>query len=113
MENLSLAKYLSGYDDVWVYLKNDTPDDRGYTFDSEKNTMLLTHGSGYEKMRYDRVLVKSLNAEGVGWEANEIRLIGTQEIQPEVFPSDHFGLVVSLAYKNDGVLECVVPVIRC
>lgn len=106
LENCGLCKHLSDYDDAWVYLKNDNPADKGYTFDSEVNKMCVEYGSGYEQMRYDRVMVKS-RSEGFGWEPCEIRLLGTQSIQEGLWPSDHFGIVVTLVYKNDDVLDCV------
>jgi len=94
LENDVVQRIFPDYSDVWKVLR---PTERGYTFDSEKNTML----TNYEQMRYDRILFKSKDSF---LKTVDIKLIGTEripEIQEEtVFPSDHFGLELRLKFTH-------------
>jgi len=97
LENNNLREYFSDYIDVWPELHWSTPDDKGYTFDSEANTML----TDYERMRYDRMMFKSSKSN---WRAVSIELLGAKRLKTDIvdpetgkevvlFPSDHFGLL--------------------
>jgi len=101
LENDNLREFFSDYIDVWPELHWSTPDDKGYTFDSESNMML----KDYERMRYDRVLFKH-NSK---WQPVSIELLGVNKLksvgdavdpstgkQVVVYPSDHFGLVMKV-----------------
>jgi len=93
LENESIAKSFGDYNDVWQLLR---PSEKGYTFDSVKNTML----QNYEQMRYDRVLFRTKENF---WKPTEIHLLGTEKIEymeEPVFPSDHFGLELHLKLSN-------------
>ena len=86
------------YQDIWSTLH---PQQAGYSEDTERNTMRLRHTGKSKQVRFDRVLVRS---QHVGWYAEAIALIGTQPIsdtKPELFPSDHFGLVSRLRWQSD------------
>lgn len=77
------------YRDAWAALR---PDDPGYTEDTERNIMRLLQTEKPKRARFDRVLVRSASP---GWRAEDIRLLGTEPIDPrlpKVFPSDHFGV---------------------
>jgi len=85
--------------DVWPELH---PNEKGYSFDSAVNGMLLD----IEQMRYDRVIFRSKNKT---WIPKNISLLGTKRIENEsaeihsdipLFPSDHFGLVAMIEIQN-------------
>jgi tyrosyl-DNA phosphodiesterase 2 len=79
-----------GYTDLWPALHSGEP---GYTVDSALNGMRLLHKQRHTRARFDRILLRSA---GPRWEPESIRMIGTQPIspdRPQVYPSDHFGLV--------------------
>jgi len=80
------------YLDAWKYLCGDEP---GYTEDTAINKMRYLVKGKHKQVRFDRVLVKSAS-----WRPKSIDLLGTKPIspdKPDVFPSDHFGLVCKLA----------------
>jgi tyrosyl-DNA phosphodiesterase 2 len=84
------------YTDVWAALRANEP---GYTADTDVNLM-LAETSEEKRVRYDRVLVRSGTP---GWAPQSVELLGTAPIAPdlpEVFPSDHFGLLVRLRRKK-------------
>jgi len=93
LENNNLREYFADYHDVWPYLR---PNEKGYTFDSTINNMILT----FEQMRYDRILFRSTQNQ---WETTSIQLIGNERIDvlpQSVYMSDHFGLLVILRYNS-------------
>jgi tyrosyl-DNA phosphodiesterase 2 len=87
IENENLKNYCSDYIDIWPFLKEE----EGKTFDTDLNDML--NPSQNEKMRYDRIILKSKS-----WNATSIEMLGTEGFEKDdqrnakVFPSDHFGL---------------------
>jgi tyrosyl-DNA phosphodiesterase 2 len=87
IENENLKNYCSDYIDIWPFLRKE----EGKTFDTDLNDMLNT--SQNEKMRYDRIILKSKS-----WIATSIEMLGTEGFEKDeqrnakVFPSDHFGL---------------------
>lgn len=75
--------------DLWPALRGRAP---GYSEDTNINVMLRNVKGGHKTVRYDRVLLRSRGA----WRPKSIELLGTAPIaenMPDVFPSDHFGLV--------------------
>jgi endonuclease/exonuclease/phosphatase family metal-dependent hydrolase len=91
LENDVLKKYkLDSYLDSWEILN---PNDPGFTFDSENNSNI----EQFEQMRYDRILVKKSNE----WKMKSMEMIGTSYISDEIpiYPSDHFGLVLTLSHE--------------
>ncbi|KAL9644836.1 hypothetical protein ABK040_005318 [Willaertia magna] len=68
LENNNLSCFLNDFKDLWQELK---PEDKGKTFDTEKNLMFLDHEK--EVMRYDRMMFKSDD-----WIALNIELLGTE-----------------------------------
>jgi len=97
IENDSLKSYFPEFKDVWVDSGLTDPKEKGFTFDSLKNRMI----KGYERMRYDRILLKSKY-----WLPTAISLLGEDPIQVTkvggavVYPSDHFGLIMTLEINN-------------
>lgn len=84
------------YRDVWPLLRGDDP---GFTEDTERNAMRLRHTGKWKQVRFDRMLLRSGEP---GWRAESIQLIGTDPIdpaRPDVFPSDHFGLLGRFAWR--------------
>jgi tyrosyl-DNA phosphodiesterase 2 len=81
------------YSDLWPLLH---PDDPGWTVDGESNAMRPALGKSGKQVRFDRILVR---AKSGSLQVQSIRLLGTAPVSPdlpEVFPSDHFGLVATL-----------------
>jgi len=84
-----------GFTDLWQALRREDP---GHTVDSERNAMRYMHKQLSKRARFDRILLRS---KGAVWRPISVDLIGTEAIapeHPEVYPSDHFGLV--------GVVSC-------
>jgi tyrosyl-DNA phosphodiesterase 2 len=91
------ARVEQHYRDLWAELR---PDEPGFTEDTVINGMLQAHKGREKQVRFDRIL---LRASRPGWTPESVRLIGTRPItphQPEVFPSDHFGLAGSLVWSD-------------
>lgn len=85
------------YRDMWSVLH---PDLSGHTEDTNINTMRLEHTGKHKSVRFDRMLVRSMRP---GWSPVAIELLGTNAIAvelPNVFPSDHFGLVGHLKWNG-------------
>lgn len=82
------------YHDLWELLRGDEP---GYTEDTAINRMRYLIKGKHKQVRFDRILLKS-----VAWQAASIDLLGTEPIspdEPDVFPSDHFGLVCRISKR--------------
>jgi tyrosyl-DNA phosphodiesterase 2 len=83
--------------DLWAELR---PDEPGFTEDTAINGMLLSHKGREKQVRFDRILVRS---PVPGWIPEFVQLIGTRPItprQPDLFPSDHFGLAGSVVWSD-------------
>lgn len=92
------ARVDAHYRDLWSALRADEP---GYTEDTDINRMRLLHKNQPKQVRFDRILLRSLRP---GWEPESVEMIGTRPIaedQPEVFPSDHFGLAGRLIWCGE------------
>ena len=91
MRDAEDAQIPEHYVDAWPTLR---PHDRGFTEDTLSNQMLRDSTNKARQVRFDRVLIK-----GTQWTPTLIELLGTAPISdasPEVFPSDHFGLLCRL-----------------
>ncbi|RLN41954.1 uncharacterized protein C2845_PM01G44240 [Panicum miliaceum] len=103
--------FQDGWIDAWVELK---PGDDGWTYDTKANSML----SGNRKLqkRMDRFLCKLEdfkidNIEMIGKEAiTGISYFKEKKVRKEcrkielpVFPSDHFGLVLTITKQGGGI----------
>ena len=73
-----------GFVDAWSTLHQEP----GLTRDSERNTMLATLGQT-KATRIDHIYVKG------AFRPTRVSLVGTEPIAPDLFPSDHFGLLAS------------------
>lgn len=85
------------YRDLWAELRGD---EAGLTEDTANNPMRLLHKGKEKRVRFDRILLRSSDP---GWTPRSIHLIGTQPIsadQPDVFPSDHFGLCGEIVWRK-------------
>lgn len=85
------------FSDVWQQLR---PAEPGYTEDTDINLMTYNDKGKEKRVRFDRILLHSAEK---GWQPSNVRLLGTEPItpdQPEVFPSDHFGLVADFEWKD-------------
>jgi len=84
------------YQDIWPVLHQNNP---GFTEDTDRNTMRMLYTGKQKQVRFDRILLRSGQP---GWQAESIELIGTEQIQyatPNIFPSDHFGLVGKFVWQ--------------
>ncbi|MEQ9001526.1 MAG: endonuclease/exonuclease/phosphatase family protein [Coleofasciculus sp. B1-GNL1-01] len=78
------------YQDLWAVLREN---ELGYTEDTDINVMRLQQKQKHKKVRFDRILLRSA---APGWQPQSIERLGLDPISPNcpnVFPSDHFGLV--------------------
>jgi len=95
LENEVLKNFFPEFLDIWSESGLVSPEEKGYTYDSVENNMIKQ----YERMRYDRMLLKSEN--GI-WEPKGISLLGNRPLDARkvggsiVFPSDHFGLIMTI-----------------
>jgi tyrosyl-DNA phosphodiesterase 2 len=83
----------SRYQDMWSALRADEP---GYTEDTDINLMRWLIKNKRKHVRFDRLLLGSPS-----WQPKSIRLLGTKPVSPEhpdIFPSDHFGLVATIGF---------------
>jgi tyrosyl-DNA phosphodiesterase 2 len=90
------------YQDMWAVLRGN---EAGYTEDTAINLMRLERTQKHRQVRFDRMLVRSSMP---GWQPTSIKLIGTTPISPDypnIFPSDHFGLVGKLTWNPDQVVN--------
>lgn len=84
------ARLDSRYFDLWPMLR---PDEPGFTEDTVINSMRLAQTGKGKQVRYDRILLRDDSDQ---WRACSIELLGTKELEPELFVSDHFGLIAKL-----------------
>jgi tyrosyl-DNA phosphodiesterase 2 len=62
--------------------------------------MRLEYTQKHKQVRFDRILVRSSTPS---WQPKSIELLGTTSISPDypnIFPSDHFGLVGKLEWTS-------------
>ncbi|CAE7214682.1 Ipo9 [Symbiodinium pilosum] len=85
------VKLPRNWEDAWLVLK---PDDPGYTFDVERNSMMSAHDgwarANKARLRFDRFWMKMSN-----YAATDIELLD-EPIKDGLWPSDHFGLLLTL-----------------
>jgi tyrosyl-DNA phosphodiesterase 2 len=88
----------TNFEDAWHQLHPDLP---GYTEDTSVNSMVLGMKGMREAVRFDRVVYRSQSAQG-SWVPTQIERLGMEPISadlPNVFPSDHFGLVADFEWR--------------
>ena len=99
-ENADQFAKLPQWIDVWSQLRS--PDDPGYTFDTDVNAMEERGRQYPDRSRYDRII-----ARGRTIIPRKIDVIGNEAIRDDgstaVFPSDHFGLAArfQIGTKSD------------
>jgi endonuclease/exonuclease/phosphatase family metal-dependent hydrolase len=84
------------FHDLWPLLRGNDP---GYTKDPLVNHMLQGLDKRLKQVRFDRILFRG---RAPGWRPRSIELVGNQPLsdsRPDVFPSDHFGLVARLEWE--------------
>jgi len=85
------------YLDFWEILR---PDEPGHTEDTDINTMRKNIKQKDKFVRFDRILIRSTDNM---WKPKTINRIGKKPISPEfpdIFPSDHFGLVGTIEWTK-------------
>lgn len=128
LENDSLARRMPNHVDLWPLLKR-SDEEPGFTFDSEVNRMIAQR----EQMRYDRVVantpswravdIRIVGNERIGGppsaaEAELVppprdgfttppRRVPKQPSDTGIWPSDHFGLLARLDFREDAPLRGV------
>lgn len=78
---------LPGFKDIWVELH---PEDKGYTFNPQLNTIAKVVSTTEIPKRFDRILLRSKNMI-----SDKIQLCFTESFEGDnkkLHPSDHFGL---------------------
>jgi len=90
------------FQDVWHLLRGNEP---GCTKDFRVNRMLQKVDQRVRQVRFDRILFRG---RAPGWRPRSIELIGNRPVSdslPDVFPSDHFGLVARLRWEGEEPAE--------
>eukprot|EP01012_Entosiphon_sulcatum_P068062 TRINITY_DN98058_c0_g1_i1.p1 TRINITY_DN98058_c0_g1~~TRINITY_DN98058_c0_g1_i1.p1 ORF type:complete len:268 (-),score=45.50 TRINITY_DN98058_c0_g1_i1:34-837(-) len=89
-------KISAPWQDAWLALGKKH--EEGYTFDVETNSMVARYDSwaieNTARKRYDRFLVKLKD-----YEVESMEVVGTSAIGDHLFPSDHYGLVLTIVPK--------------
>lgn len=103
-EHDNVVSLLPGYIDLWVKehgvdgdVASASAHASGTTFDASSNLMLKAlrpSGEPEDHARIDRIMIKE-QRDAV--HAHGIRIIGNQPIGPDLFISDHFGLICELS----------------
>jgi tyrosyl-DNA phosphodiesterase 2 len=86
------------FQDVWPMLHGDEP---GYTMNTAVNAMERDVKQEHKQVRFDRVVLRSRTAR---WRPTSIEIVGREPVsksRPDVFPSDHFGLVARFEPSTD------------
>jgi endonuclease/exonuclease/phosphatase family metal-dependent hydrolase len=101
-ETDSLQALFPDYLDAWRSLKYQSGD-LGKTFDTDINEMLKYMRHRHEKMRYDRIMLKSKSHNGT-WKLKKVDMLGDKPFVTEkgcpVHISDHFGLCLDITWET-------------
>ena len=87
----------SGFEDAWWVGwrgKEGDPGDPGYTYDPATCPMAF---DDWGRCRLDKCLFRS---KDMAWAASDATMIGTDPIDMDLFPSDHFGLCVDFRHHG-------------
>lgn len=108
-EELSAILTKNNFIDIWQLLH---PEDPGYTFDPQRNTLAELMSLSGKQARFDRILLRD---ESKGWIPDSMELFGCDRISepPEnLYASDHFGVRAILKYAKEetAFLDEVKPV---
>lgn len=92
------------YQDIWLNLR---PNEQGFTFDPDKNTIAHITSASKKSKRIDRMILRSEDwvPKKIEMFAQECWTIQHQEADVVLFPSDHFGLKTTLIIKEKGTLS--------
>jgi poly(A) polymerase Pap1/2'-5' RNA ligase/endonuclease/exonuclease/phosphatase family metal-dependent hydrolase len=84
------------FTDCWSKIN---PTDKGYTFEPSKNPLAMQSTLTGLPARFDRFYIRSKNTT---WEIEEAYIFANQVLKTEavIFPSDHYGLAISIAPKK-------------
>ena len=87
----SLEEILTGsnFIDIWQELR---PDEAGYTYNPQLNPLAELMSLQGEAARFDRILLCSQNSNWVAESVNLFACEPVENIENNVFPSDHFGI---------------------
>ncbi len=84
------------YRDLWSERYPDRP---GFTEDTRANSMRLAQTRRAKQVRFDRILIRD---ESGRWSVEEMVLLGRRPLGPELFVSDHFGVLAHLGAETEG-----------
>ncbi len=95
---------ISDFIDIWQKLR---PNEAGYTFNPQLNTLAELMSLEGEAARFDRILLHSQNSN---WLADSVDLFACEPVENtdgKIFPSDHFGVkaVIRRRQENQPVLS--------
>lgn len=82
--------------DLWIERYPRSP---GYTEDTRANSMRLARTGRAKQVRFDRVLLRD---DSLRWSVEEMALLGRRRLGPELFVSDHFGVLARLRAETEG-----------
>lgn len=84
------------FHDLWPLLRKK---EMGYTIDTLVNRMKFQQEGEDKRTRYDRIFLRSRRQ---AWQARHIELLGTEPLPglPEIWPSDHLGLLAELRWDD-------------
>lgn len=82
------------FHDLWPLLHGTDP---GWTVDTERNSMTALEKQRTKRVRFDRILMA---ARKPGWRPRAINLVGDRALAPDLFLSDHFGLVADIEWAG-------------
>lgn len=83
-----------GFHDLWPHLRGTDP---GWTIDTARNRMTALEKQREKRVRFDRIMMATRKP---GWLPRAIELVGDQALAPDVFVSDHFGLVADFEWAG-------------
>lgn len=86
----------AGFVDVW---REVNPDDPGYTFDPERNSLAALMSLYGIPARLDRILLKSQNQNWISQSMNLFACEPLENLEATIFPSDHFGIRAVLGFS--------------
>ena len=107
--NNQLTNILQNWRDLWLELR---PDEKGYTFDPNQNTLAALTSQTNKPARFDRILLRK---QAKYWLPESMDLLAVAPIANtggQLYLSDHFGVAAVLEVREAKPLTTIDPVYR-
>ncbi len=107
--NNQLSNILENWRDLWLELR---PQDKGYTYDPNQNSLAALMSIKGQPARFDRILLRNGSKY---WQPESIDLFAIDPIektQKQLYLSDHFGVAAVLEAYESKPLSTIDPVYR-